>query len=175
MLIHETFYESKPMKKNLLKTLLVTGSIVFSTGLCAADDTLAAESGTKPAAASTSAGTMSKDEWLGKLKAAVPDLICKGFLQDAGLNARLTKLNIDYDKCVTLIPPSVEKCQAESYAAMPAMLNEESAGTWGHTIGECIGKDFAVKYLLAPETNASATTPSAVTEPAPASHAAPAQ
>lgn len=160
------------MKKNLLKTLLVTGSCVFSAGLFATEDTVVAESGTKPAVASTNAGTMSKDEWLGKLKAAVPDLICKGFLQDAGLNARLTKLNINYDKCVTLIPPSVEKCQAESYAAMPAMLNEESAGTWGHTIGECIGKDFAVKYLLAPETNPAATTAPADAT-APASHAAP--
>lgn len=96
----------------------------------------------------TDSKTMSKDEWLSKLKAAVPDLICKGFLEDKELNARLTKLKIDFSQCTTLIPASVDTCQTEYYASIPKVIDEETAGKWGHTIGECIGKDFAMKHLL---------------------------
>lgn len=96
----------------------------------------------------SSAQSMSKDVWLGKLKMAVPDLICKGFLKDESLGKQLATLKINYDKCVTLIPPSVEKCQTELYASIPATIDDKSAETWGSSIGECIGKDFAVKYLL---------------------------
>jgi hypothetical protein len=92
--------------------------------------------------------SMSKDVWLGKLKIAVPDLICKGFLKDASLSKQLATLKIDYDKCLTLIPPSIEKCQTELYSSIPATIDDKSAETWGSSIGECIGKDFAVKYLL---------------------------
>lgn len=97
---------------------------------------------------SASTQELTKDEWLGKLKAAVPDLICKGFLQDETLSKRLTEVNINYDKCVTLIPASVDKCQNELYAQIPAKITQENAGKWGHSIGECIGKDFALKYLF---------------------------
>lgn len=95
-----------------------------------------------------SAGSISKDVWLGKLKMVVPDLICKGFLKDESLGKQLATLKIDYKKCVTLIPPSVEKCQTELYANIPANIDDKNAETWGSTIGECIGKDFALKYLL---------------------------
>lgn len=93
--------------------------------------------------------SMTKDEWLAKLKLAVPELICKGFLDDKDLNQRLTKLNIDMAKCLTLIPPSIDKCQTEFYATIPATIDQDNAGKWGHTIGECIGKDFAIKHLVA--------------------------
>ncbi|MGQ3888380.1 hypothetical protein ACQUW5_05030 [Legionella sp. CNM-1927-20] len=95
-----------------------------------------------------SAQEMTKDEWLAKLKAVVPDLICKGFMQDEALNKRLTEMNINYDKCVTLIPESVDKCQKELYSQIPATINQQNAGKWGHSIGECIGKDFALKHLF---------------------------
>lgn len=99
-------------------------------------------------APTTSVQELTKDEWLNKLKTAVPDLICKGFLQDETLNKRLTEMNINYDKCVTLIPESVSKCQNELYSQIPAKINQENAGKWGHSIGECIGKDFALKHLF---------------------------
>jgi hypothetical protein len=95
-----------------------------------------------------SPGSISKDVWLGKLKMVVPDLICKGFLKDESLGKQLATLKIDYNKCVTLIPPSVEKCQTELYASIPANIDDKNAETWGSSIGECIGKDFALKYLL---------------------------
>ncbi|WP_131782621.1 hypothetical protein [Legionella gresilensis] len=96
----------------------------------------------------SSAQEMTKDEWLSKLKAVVPDLICKGFMQDEALNKRLTEVNINYDKCVSLIPESVDKCQKELYSQIPATINQQNAGKWGHSIGECIGKDFALKHLF---------------------------
>lgn len=95
-----------------------------------------------------SSNSISKDVWLGKLKMVVPDLICKGFLKDDSLGKQLATLKIDYNKCVTLIPPSVDKCQTELYASIPANIDDKSAETWGSSIGECIGKDFALKYLL---------------------------
>jgi hypothetical protein len=75
-------------------------------------------------------------------------LVCKGFLADETLSNQLDKLKINYDKCVTLIPVSLDKCVSQYYANIPATINDDSAGKWGHNIGECIGKDFAVKYLL---------------------------
>ncbi|MGQ3891533.1 hypothetical protein [Legionella sp. CNM-4043-24] len=101
-----------------------------------------------PEASASDASTLTKDAWLAKLKAVVPDLICKGFLGDESLGKQLGKLNINYDKCVTLIPASMDKCVSELYPGIPATIDDESAGKWGHAIGECIGKDFAVKYLM---------------------------
>jgi|GEM_PF-3413533 len=109
-------------------------------------------SDTAPAAPATGepaeVSTVGKDEWLAKLKAVVPDLICKGFLADESLGKQLGKLNINYDKCVTLIPASMDKCITEFYPNIPATIDDNSAGKWGHSIGECIGKDFAIKYLM---------------------------
>lgn len=102
-----------------------------------------------PPTSNASKQELTKDEWLAKLKAVVPDLICKGFLQDETLSKRLSEMNINYDKCVTLIPASVDKCEKELYAQIPATINQEIAGKWGHSIGECIGKDFALKHLFA--------------------------
>lgn len=108
-------------------------------------------SASAPAAGESSASepaTLTRDVWLGKLKAVVPDLICKGFLGDESLGKQLAKLNINYDKCVTLIPASMDKCVSEYYTSIPATIDDESAGKWGHSIGECIGKDFAIKYMI---------------------------
>ena len=97
---------------------------------------------------SSTSEPLTKDAWLSSIKLAVPPLICKGFLQDEGLGKQLKKQNIDYDKCVSLIPASIDKCQTELYSSMPATINQVDADKWGNTLGECIGKDFAVKYLL---------------------------
>ncbi|WP_419419558.1 hypothetical protein ACNVED_13780 [Legionella sp. D16C41] len=117
-------------------------------GECIGDDFAAKNFSDNRSNSGSSVQELTKDEWLARLKAVVPDLICKGFLQDETLNKRLTEVNINYDKCVTLIPASVDKCQKDLYSQIPATINQQNAGKWGHSIGECIGKDFAIKYLF---------------------------
>jgi len=96
----------------------------------------------------SSSESMTKDIWFSKLKAAVPDAICKGFLADESLGSQLKKKDIDYNKCISLIPASVDKCQKELYSSIPATIDSSNADHWGNAVGECIGKDFAVNYLI---------------------------
>ncbi len=91
---------------------------------------------------------MPKDNWLNSMTPMLPDLICKGFIQDADLKKRFDEIQMTYEKCVSLIPESAKKCQDQIYASIPDKINSETAGTWGRTLGECIGKDFAEKYLV---------------------------
>ena len=91
---------------------------------------------------------MPKDTWLNSMAPMLPDLICKGFIQDAALKKRFDELNLTYEKCVSLIPESAKKCQDKIYASIPEKINGSTAGTWGRTLGECIGRDFAEKYLV---------------------------
>lgn len=97
---------------------------------------------------SSDSSEMSKDAWLKAMEPMLPGLICKGFMNDTDLKKRFDQLNITYDQCVTLIPDSEKKCQDQIYASIPATINSESAGVWGKTLGECIGKDFAEKHLV---------------------------
>jgi hypothetical protein len=97
---------------------------------------------------SASPTEMPKDSWLSSMTPLLPDLICKGFIQDADLKKRFDEIKMTYEQCVTLIPESTNKCQNELYASMPEKINSESAATWGRSLGECIGKDFAEKYLV---------------------------
>jgi hypothetical protein len=106
-----------------------------------------------PAASTTpgttsSAATITKDAWLGSLKVAVPNLLCQGFLQDASIGKQMATRQLTMEKCVSLIPASFDKCQAQLYSSIPATLDDKSAATWGNSLGECIGKDFAIKYLI---------------------------
>jgi hypothetical protein len=78
----------------------------------------------------------------------LPDLICKGFIQDAELKKRFDEIKMTYEQCVSLIPESATKCQNQIYAGIPEKINAQIAGVWGKTLGECIGKDFAEKYLV---------------------------
>nr|CUS58651.1 novel type two secreted protein A [Legionella pneumophila subsp. pneumophila] len=91
---------------------------------------------------------MTKDAWLNSMTPILPDLICKGFIQDPDLKKRFDEIKMTYEQCVTLIPESTKKCQDELYASMPVKINSETAGTWGRSLGECIGKDFAEKHLI---------------------------
>ena len=95
---------------------------------------------------------MPKDKWLSQMTPLLPDLICKGFLQDADLKKRFDEIKMTFEQCATLIPESTNKCQNELFASMPENINSESAAIWGRKLGECIGKDFAEKYLV-PKTN----------------------
>ncbi|BCA95329.1 hypothetical protein TUM19329_16900 [Legionella antarctica] len=91
---------------------------------------------------------MPKDNWLNTMTPMLPDLICKGFIQDADLKKRFDEIQMTYEKCVSLIPDSAKKCQDQIYSSIPDKINSETAGTWGRTLGECIGRDFAEKYLV---------------------------
>jgi len=137
------------------------GMVLFPMLSVAADEVTTTTTTTTPAATTTApaaanANEMPKDVWLEKIKAVVPDPICKGFMEDASISARLKEQDISLQKCVGLIPAIADKCQKKYYDSLPAMINQESASKWGRTIGECIGGDFAMTYLY---PSANTTTP----------------
>ncbi|KTD39108.1 hypothetical protein Lnau_0307 [Legionella nautarum] len=92
-----------------------------------------------------------KDTWLRGLKDLAPEIICKSFMQDADLSKKLKAANINYDKCLTLIPANFDKCQAKYYAKIPDSIDKADADKWGNNIGMCIGGEFTVDYLLIPQ------------------------
>jgi hypothetical protein len=96
----------------------------------------------------SSSTDMSKKTWLDTVVPMLPSLICKGFMDDADLKQRLDAIKMNYDQCVTAIPASVDKCRTQLYSSIPDKITNTDAATWGKTLGECIGKDFATKYLL---------------------------
>lgn len=112
--------------------------------------------------------SMTKDQWLSKLESMAPTLVCDGFSKSEALNKQLAHANIDYAKCLTLIPASFSKCQAQSYANLPATIDKASSAEWGKVIGECIGTDFVVTNLAAipgkPAPDASSASSSKKTE-----------
>ncbi|KTC93331.1 hypothetical protein [Legionella cincinnatiensis] len=97
---------------------------------------------------SSTSPSITKDEWFKSITPLLPDLICKGFENDAQLKKRLDDIKMTHEQCLTAIPESVSKCQQELYTKIPDKLNDETTATWGKTLGECIGKDFAIKYLI---------------------------
>ncbi len=91
---------------------------------------------------------MTKTQWLNTIVPMLPSLICKGFMGDNDLKQRLIKINMNYDQCVAAIPASVSHCQSQLSASIPDTIDNQAASIWGKSLGECIGKDFAMKYLL---------------------------
>ena len=92
---------------------------------------------------------VAKDLWLDQMLPMFPPIICKGFLNDERLKKRFDELKMTYDQCVTYIPEISTGCKNKVYAEIPATVTGESAATWGRALGECIGKGFAEKYLVA--------------------------
>lgn len=90
---------------------------------------------------------MTKDVWLAQVKKAVPEPICKSFIEDESIAALMTAHTISYDKCLSLIPPIAESCQKKYYLGIPKIIDRDSAEKWGQMIGECIGTVFAMEYL----------------------------
>jgi hypothetical protein len=121
-----------------------------SIGQCIGSDFAASNlsGGASSSSSTPTTETVTKDAWLSSIKLAVPPLVCKGFLQDEGLGKQMNKQNIDYDKCLGLIPASIDKCQTELYASIPDSLDQANTDKWGNALGECIGKDFVTKHLL---------------------------
>lgn len=132
------------------KKLIIAASLAINSLTIASAIAADAQTTTTPAApaAATESSDMAKDAWLKAMEPMLPGLICKGFMNDADLKKRFDELKITYDQCVTMIPESQKKCQEQIYASIPATINSESAGVWGKTLGECIGKDFAEKHLV---------------------------
>ena len=169
-----------------IKKIIGLGVILFPMMSLAASTDTADVSTTTPAASATAPTTetttttttttpaaepteMSKDEWLSKIKVVVAEPVCKGFMDDPSISARLNEQGITLEKCVGLIPAINDKCQKQFYDSLPAMINQESASTWGRKIGECIGGDFAMTYLY-PKTDGTAaptgaTAPTGTTAP----------
>lgn len=101
-----------------------------------------------------------KETWLEQVKAGVSVPVCKSFVEDESIAAQMTARDINYDKCLTLLPSITNKCLQKYDASIPATLDDPLAEKWGRTIGECIGNDFAVTYLysdnhIKPETQKS--------------------
>lgn len=92
----------------------------------------------------------SKDDWIRSLREFAPAAVCKSFQQDSDLNKKLAAAHISYDKCLTLIPASFDKCQAKYYSQIPATITSKDADKWGNNIGLCIGGDFTVNNLIVP-------------------------
>ncbi|KTD41138.1 hypothetical protein [Legionella parisiensis] len=139
----------------MTKHLLVASSIflgctLISFNTSAEDKTASSTSSSTGSSTDTSNSTIniSKDSWLKSVTPLLPDLICKGFQNDPQLKKRLDDIKMTYDQCVTKIPDSVSKCQQELYANIPDKINTDNAGVWGKALGECIGKDFAIKHLI---------------------------
>lgn len=131
-------------RKMLVITSLAISSILIPY------TTFAADSGSSATTTQSTKASeeMPKDAWLSSMIPLLPDLICKGFLADADLKKRFDELKITFDDCVKMIPESSTKCQNQLYSSIPNTINDESAGTWGRSLGECIGKDFAEKHLI---------------------------
>lgn len=123
------------------RKLLIAAVVFGSTCIPVVASAEAAASGSNPA-------EMPKDSWLSSMTPLLPELICKGFMQDAELKKRFEEIKMTYEQCVTLIPESTTKCQNDLYAQIPATIDAGSAATWGRSLGECIGRDFAEKYLV---------------------------
>lgn len=153
------------------KQTLIAVSILLGSSIACADTTPSTSTTTTPAAtpvapaeapAATAPATpaapeasspdvtseMTKDAWLKAIEPMLPTLICKGFMNDPDLKQRLETIKMTYDQCVSVIPESVDKCHNQLYASVPAKISNTDASTWGKTLGECIGKDFAMKYLI---------------------------
>lgn len=142
-------------RKMLFATTIALSSVLMSitanadetTSTTPAPTTTSTTTTTNPTS-TTQSTQIPKETWLGSMMPLLPDLICKGFIQDADLKKRFDELKLTYDDCVKLIPESATLCKEKIYPSMPDQINDEAAGTWGRTLGECIGKDFAEKHLV---------------------------
>ena len=90
---------------------------------------------------------IAKDEWLAQVKKIVPEPICKGFIEDPQIKDRFEKVNMTYEGCLKEIPALTQTCINQFQNQIPNEINRQTAAKWGHQIGQCIGNNFANKYL----------------------------
>lgn len=101
---------------------------------------------------------MAKNVWIEQVKMAVSVPVCKSFVEDEAIATQMKTRNINYDKCLSLMPAVTDKCIKKFDSSLPATLNDESAEKWGRVIGECIGNNFAMGYLYS-DTNEKHAVP----------------
>ncbi|MCE0723945.1 MULTISPECIES: hypothetical protein [Legionella] len=135
------------MTKQLLTAYCISLGCMFISFTTNAEDKAASSTSSSTDSSSNSID-VSKENWLKSVTPLLPDLICKGFENDPQLKKRLDDIKMTFDQCVAKIPDSVSKCQQDLYANIPDKINTDNAGVWGKALGECIGKDFAIKYLI---------------------------
>ena len=104
-------------------------------------------------------GQMPKDIWLGQVKQAVPEPICKSFLDDESIAAQMAANHISYEQCLKQIPTLASKCEQKYYDSLPASITHENAEKWGQLLGECIGNDYATHYLYVDQNASQAISP----------------
>ena len=95
----------------------------------------------------SSVADISKDAWLGQVKAEASVPICKSFIEDDVISVQMKEHHLSYATCLTLIPPIAEKCGKKYETSLPLSIDAENSDKWGRTMGECIGNDFALSYL----------------------------
>ena len=88
-----------------------------------------------------------KNVWIAQVKLAVSEPVCKSFVEDEAIATQMKARNINYDKCISLMPAITDKCIQKFEPSLPPTLNDDSAEKWGRVIGECIGNNFAMSYL----------------------------
>lgn len=98
---------------------------------------------------------IAKNEWLTQVKKIVPEPICKGFIEDPQIKDRFEKVNMTYEGCLKEIPALTQVCINKYQNQIPNEINRQTAAKWGHQIGQCIGNNFANKYLIPDETKQS--------------------
>lgn len=137
------------------KQILIAISILLGSSIAAYAETTTPGNiptiESTPTPETSSSGTsseMTKDAWLKTIAPMLPNLICKGFMNDADLKQHFDAIQMDYSQCINVMPQSVDKCQNRLYASIPEKINDSDATIWGKTFGECIGKDFAMRYLI---------------------------
>lgn len=116
-------------KKNIFYAVLFFIIMTFYNNVCTADD------------------LTPKDEWLKQMKELGPNVICTALVNKNSSNQQLKAHNIDYAKCLTLIPDILDGCVNKLYANIPSKLDKAAADKWGNELGKCVGADFLLKYL----------------------------
>lgn len=148
----------------MLKKRAIALSILLSSSIAPLVSNAESTTATKPipVAASTSdsdlpptttpannSSEMSKKTWLETVSPMLPALICKGFMRDKELKHTLDSIKMTYEHCLRLIPDSVTKCKNQVNSTIPDTISSTDTAILGKTLGECIGKDFAMKYFIA--------------------------
>lgn len=91
---------------------------------------------------------LSKEDWFKYITPLLPDLICKGFENDVQLKKRFNEIKMSYKQCMEVLPKSISICQQELYAGIPDQMSDKTVDSTAKSLAECIGKDFALKYLI---------------------------
>ena len=90
---------------------------------------------------------LSKEMWIEQVKASSAAPICKSFMEDTSIAVQMTAHHISYEQCLSLVSTISETCVNKYSNEFPAIIDDLNADKWGRVLGECIGNDFAKRYL----------------------------